>query len=73
MTRANSIDATPVANDRAAIRDILLAFYTPAEAFEFLFAPQTQFAGRSAMEAIAVGETHHVLTVLRQLNDGVHL
>jgi hypothetical protein len=64
---------TTIKNDLTAIRDILLAFYTPAEAFEYLFSPHPQFYGRSAMEAIAVGEIYHVLTVLRQLDEGAYL
>jgi uncharacterized protein (DUF2384 family) len=51
----------------------LLEFYTPAEAFEWLFAPHPQLNGTSAINAISASRGDEVLAILQRLGDGSYL
>lgn len=52
---------------------LLLEFYEPHEAFEWLFAPQPMLDGKSAIAVIAKGDIDAVVRILQQLDDGAYI
>jgi hypothetical protein len=52
---------------------LLRTFYTEAEAFQYLMAPQPQFDGAIAMDMIALGRMDELILSLRRFEQGIYL
>ena len=55
------------------VKEILLEYYEPAEALEWLFTNQTQLGGLTAIHMLANGHGPDVLAVLERLEAAVYL
>ena len=54
------------------LKDVLLEFYTPDEAFEWLFSPQPLLGGECAIDVIR-HEPERVFKVIQQMRDCVYV
>lgn len=65
----------PLDDTMAELKALLLAHYTPAEAFEWLFAPHPQMSETIPIMRIQHGgdQTFEVVKTLRRLDDAVYL